>query len=50
VAFERALPGPVAAIVGTFKAPIGGVIGVCYHASGIKLDNTSVQSNWACSS
>jgi len=48
VAFERALPGSASAIAGTFKAPIGGVIGFCYHATGIKLDNTAVQSHWVC--
>lgn len=48
VAFERAMPGSASAIAGTFKAPIGGVIGFCYHATGIKLDNTPVQSSWSC--
>lgn len=48
VAFERALPGSSSAIAGTFKAPVGGVLYVCYHATGLKLDNTSVASEWKC--
>lgn len=48
VPFERALPGSASAIAGTFKAPLGGVKYVCYHATGIKLDTTAVQSDWVC--
>ena len=48
VAFERALPTSASAIAGTFKAPIGGVTEVCYHATGVKLDNTTAQSAWNC--
>lgn len=48
VAFERALPGSASAISGTFKAPLGGVTVVCYHATGTKLDNTAVESEWKC--
>lgn len=48
LAFERAFSGSASAITEKFEAPIGGVDYVCYHATGTKLNNESVESDWDC--